>query len=292
MLLPIRLRPSGGGIIRPYPSLPRINWNHPLAADLQFYHYDRGDGGYDITQGRNMSFVTSTILIRVLTTWGYTYEGNGSASDGIQYASNNFLRALPPMSWGCGFSRATSGSEVGAQFFCRQANNLGSAPFINWTVEDRAGGTVNNVSVAVNSGGTLTEATGTVLGLNAYHAVTAVCPDTATLNWWADGVKQTGLSGLTIQSVTSGDNVLLYTDKGGPGGFQRNIYWGAFWSRALNANEVAQLWKDPYCFLIYPEDDIFAELVGTSAAFTWLQMDEAYPRIPEHYWKRRIIRHD
>ena len=37
------------------------------------------------------------------------------------------------------------------------------------------------------------------------------------------------------------------------------------WNRALSQTELVYLHNDPYCFLWYPEDDIFAEMVGLAA---------------------------
>jgi hypothetical protein len=38
------------------------------------------------------------------------------------------------------------------------------------------------------------------------------------------------------------------------------------WNRALSANELVYLHTNPYNFLIWPDDDVFAELVGAAAA--------------------------
>jgi len=46
------------------------------------------------------------------------------------------------------------------------------------------------------------------------------------------------------------------------------IHYGALWRRKITSAEAMQLHKDPYCFLIYPEDEMFATLVGVAAATT------------------------
>jgi hypothetical protein len=40
-------------------------------------------------------------------------------------------------------------------------------------------------------------------------------------------------------------------------GFPGKIFYGAIWNRSLQASEARLLHDDPWCFLLYPEDELF-----------------------------------
>lgn len=253
---------------KPWNSIPQINWGHPLTKNLLFYHYDTGAGGYDLARSRKLSFRTANPISRIATRFGTGYQFPSSVADGIQYLSDPSVRILPPFGWACGFLRTAASAELDALFNCRAANNITGAPFCNWGIAINHLSTAGNIGCAVNSAGAKADTVGVVSPLNSYQVIVATCPDTANLAWWINGKPQTTKTGLTIQNVSVGDNIVLGTDGGGPGGFLGQIYWSAFWNRKLTQQEALQLYLDPYCFLIYPEDEVFAELVGVTAVTT------------------------
>lgn len=260
---------SRRGNRKPWSSIPRIDWSHPLTANLLFYHYDTGTGGYDLAQSREMTLRTANGIPRGHSQWGSGYNFANTTADGIQYQSTGGLRSAPPFSWATGFNRPVAATESGASFFSRAANDFGTNPFVNWGFDVNHLSNAGTVGANVNSGGSFQSTVSVTASLGAYHSLLATCPAAATsIVWWFDGLPQTTKTGLTIQSITTGDNTVIGTDGGGPNGYQGWVYYGAFWNRLLTQAEATLLHLNPYCFLIYPEDDIFAELVGVTAATT------------------------
>src|SRR6266576_5345703 len=170
------------GNIKPWTSIPRINWRHPLAHGLLFYHYDTGCGGYDLAGNRKWNLSSANRLPRKSSRWGTGYVIPNSTADGIKYTGDAKLRILSPMSWAAGFNRTVSATNGGNQFFCRSANSF-AVPTVNWGIEDQKAGVTNAVDITFNNGGALSGShTSVVLGLNAYHAVVGSSPNTSTIN--------------------------------------------------------------------------------------------------------------
>lgn len=256
MQLPIISR---RGQHRPYNSIPRINWAHPLARGLVFYHYDAGgvDIG-DLARNRPMAQITATSLGRASSQWGTAYLATSSnTADGVKYSSDAALRLAAPFSFAAGFYKTGTATEDTANFFWRN---------VNWAVCDNTnvGGVTGKAGiVVVGWTGNFVPAAAEVN--NTYRSIIASVAATSA-NWWANGVAQTPIVGQTYSPTNTGDDISVGTDGFGPGGFQGSVFWGGTWNRSLTDAEALQLHLDPYCFLIYPEDEMFAMLVGAAAA--------------------------
>lgn len=72
----------------------------------------------------------------------------------------------------------------------------------------------------------------------------------------APNTTSTAQLGCGVGVVSPGSGVLQAT----------SLYVGYIWNRVLSADEHMTLHLDPYCFLIYPEDELFATAMGTITA--------------------------
>jgi hypothetical protein len=110
--------------------------------------------------------------------------------------------------------------------------------------------------------------------------------------------QSTNLTGLVINTLPANlqpcINCFAPSSAGGGSNFDGAILWAGIWqNRIFSQAEARQLADDPWCLLIYPEDEIAATLVGaTAAGFTWSETGEALRMLPKGHWLREMVRHD
>jgi len=260
------------GQTRPWTSIPRINWAHPLTSDLVFYGYDAGGTVLDLVNGGiGKIFSSTTHLTRAASPFGmgFKYGGTGTSdSVSLPLAStkvSTFANTTAPFSQAIGamgtlntangyivaLGSASAGADnTGFAVFTTGASGLATASFNN-------GGSVPGFSRAFTPG--------------VYHTLISVATTTAAATLYFDGKFDSTFSGTTVNAITA-QQVNFNTGQAGAaafgGGLLGFVYYYAGWTRALTAFEALQLHSDPYCFLIYPEDEVFATLVGATAAPT------------------------
>jgi hypothetical protein len=88
--------------------------------------------------------------------------------------------------------------------------------------------------------------------------------------FYINGISSsTGTSSLAIYTAaTSRYYFGIYDGTGTSNAPDFTILFAGGWNRALTASEALSWAQDPYGFLIYPEDEMFATMVGAVAAFT------------------------
>lgn len=270
--------PSGRkGQAKPYASIPRIDWTHPLSKGLFIYCYDSG------------GIVTDLVSNKVGKRNGANFGVGGSKfGRGVQYPGaglevstefpNSNLAALTNAVHATGiFSYATAwyvtalpaafastfvfGDAVGSGFGIYQGINSPSE--VQLFTNDAQG---TGVTTTLNT-------------TNAFHTALAVCPTSATQIGYFDGVNvgsgtQSNISGETDLEPIFGAFQTNATVGDGDGVLGQ-MYYGAVWNRPLTAREALQLHLDPYCFLIYPEDELF--IVGVTAGGTAVTADSGVP---------------
>lgn len=267
MLLPIYHR----GQRKPYGSIPRINWDHPLSRNLISYGYDVGCGPIDLVTGGQRTITTATNPpfggpkaskygsgLTSIETAGvvaglYTLPGNSDISN---------LVVSAPYSFACGIMYTTApGVGYFERIFSTCDTTSGTPVLIgaaNVAADDYF---FQFVSGAVQN----TTAAG-ALKVNQFQTLLGVALTGTTTACYVDGalsispsVTTTGAATPTALPTFHGSRNLAVAVMGG------FIYYGALWkNRALTASEARLLHDDPYCFLIYPEDEMFESLVGVS----------------------------
>ena len=254
------------GQAKPFNSIPRINWRHPLAQGLAFYVYDAAGCFVDLVNGG----------IGRLTLSGGTPSKVGSSpfGGGLNFNSpasyNADCLSMPPAQGAMPIGTALpytlacatvytgtqgaagggaglhqpSGSNVQGVAFCPAATSA-TKMTLHWS-----SGVYNDMS--------------TVFALNAFQSWAVVPTSATTATAYSNGVVDAsgtlvGL-GATTNTLVTPQIVFNNNDAsggGGTGGLTGFWCYFAGWNRSLTATEIAALHFDPYCFLRFAEDDIF-----------------------------------
>jgi len=246
------------GQAKPWSSIPRINWAHPLAQNLVVYGYDAGGVVIDLVNGGVGFTTTATTAGRGSSKFGsgYKYTSGGGA---IRLPFTPRINSVvPPFSIACSFfvTAVTAGNAL----FCL-ADTTASAPVymsFDSATTMRAG--------FVNGADDLTYTVPSIL--NSYHSMVGVGASTTSIAAYFDGSSRATSANNPTSAFPAAAPIFNSFDLDGLNGNTTAgfIYYGALWTRALNDEEILQLHFDPYCFLIYPEDEIFSEWVGTITA--------------------------
>src|SRR6516164_8605550 len=143
---------SRGGQAKPFPSIPRIDWAHPLAQGLIFYGYDTGAGTiFDLCSFNNAKETRlGTVDPNSISAFGsgITYGGAGTRYFNSGAAIQNLTSGN--LSCACAFVKTgTVGSFT--RPFGRTANNGGSNPYANYAFDiNAAGGGQSQIQVDFN----------------------------------------------------------------------------------------------------------------------------------------------
>lgn len=272
---------SRRGQNRPYGSIPRINRAHPLAANLKIYTYDAGGVIIDLVNG----------CVGSLVSLGGATVSNASSKigGGIKFTSNGGLNdeyvVFPQNPAANTFSAANPNyTEIVGTFYtaapslapfninvvvgiCGQNNNgaTGGAQFVNTP----NGASQNTLAVIWANGATISTYNQTI-AQNTFQTWGTIATGATTATFYANGNFEQNLTGIgsTVYDLVAngfGGGQLYYAQGGGvSSGIAGFVPFFACWDRRLSAAEMLQVHNDPYCFLIYPEDEMFAMLVGVT----------------------------
>lgn len=262
------------GTTKPYNSVPRIDWSHPLAAGLATYCYDAGGSIIDLVYGHQM-----------------TMGANGTAPFGSQQSQFGRGKQIPLDGWGfmppfpvgkiapfggtAPFSAAmgtlftgTTGpsSPDSACATIQDAANTEDTFFGFNTFPPTDGTNPNKVAAVFTNANVCTFNINIAPGTFQAWSMTAI---TGSAQLYYNGAADNTYSGTTTFNSDTTAQVMYNTASintgqqfgNGANGF---IFYFAMWGRPLSAQEHLQLSQDPYCFLIYPEDEIFETLIGVS----------------------------
>jgi len=277
---------------KPFNSIPSINWLHPLSANLKFYHYDPGDGscGVDLVKGKK-SFVGNSTKPSVLNSpFGKALGGTTTTGTLNQkYTVDKDLTFAPSglLSCSVGYFLKGTCAEGNTPFF----GILTSGGTRRWCFQ-YPGSSTTTLGVTGSSTTAFGTATPTA---GKFHSIAfANVTNASAVNIWHDGGRLLTTSAApSMGTAAVGDQIWMLNDAFQASSSQAMPFYGGIWQRLLLADEALQLHNDPYCLLWYPEDDIFASLVGVSASpFTWLTMDDSHFRMPSSHSVREMIRHD
>ena len=255
---------------KPFGSIPRINPAHPLASGLVTYCYDLGGIIIDlVNNGRATLFSSTTHAQRGSSPFGNAFKyGATSSSDWATFRTNPNV--------------TTFGTRIPYTIAC--ATFYTGAPIVNTVVvgpstNDNGGnqgpvfwidGTNTLFSVVLNNANPHDFAQARTT--NTFQSWVCAVTSTTAATFYANGTSDAGsFSGSATTQSNSGLAVVFngggYTTAQFTGGAGNGlVYYYAGWNRVLTSAEALLLHTDPYCFLIYPEDEMFAELVNIAAA--------------------------
>ncbi|MGC2393841.1 MAG: LamG-like jellyroll fold domain-containing protein [Methylovirgula sp.] len=256
------LLPTRRGQVKP-PGIPRINWAHPIAQGLILYAYDAGGNGlYDLVGG--IPFMPTGAPPRGVSALGAGYNfASGKYFSAPSTAIIRSVTAAPPWTCACAFPGYSYIS--GATPFYRAGNHNSDEPYVNWDFQYDIFSA--NFGFLLNSGGNVVQVGDNAnVAASGFHSLVGVANSGSSASFFVDGANNGTTSGLTIESYNTLDDFYLGGDDSGGDTWGSRVLYGAFWNRALSPAEILQLHLDPYCFLIFPEDEIFVEWVGSSAA--------------------------
>jgi hypothetical protein len=283
--IPVRAR---FGQAKPYTSIPRINWGHPLAKGLVSYLHDCGGGVViDLVTGKLckvVSFGTLTNNPRITPTvlGGTAWNSNGGQAGNngnswgivapIASIQDNLTNAAP-YSFASGYMPrgAIASSVVFGTIFCFSDTTGANVPFY-MGIDDS-----NHLAIIFSNGSLRTIAVSPPV--NGYATTAGVLTSaTSGTCYHVDAVN--GFNSQTNTETTysfTGHQGCLYTDNvpgsnvgGVDSAFNGTIFYGAAWkNRALTAAEVRLLHQDPWCLLVYAEDEAFNTLKGTTGGIAY-----------------------
>jgi len=272
------------GPAKPYASIPRIDWTHPLADSLIFYAYDAGGVIYDLVSGGGSGKITTstTHITRTISKEGYGLKYPGTAtSDSV---------SLPLASKATqGFTNTAPFSAAVGVFGSVGVNN-GYFTSTGDATTDVAGFTVQATTFGFNfNNGGSQVAFNTAVSANNYHTGVAVATSSTAATLYFDGKLDHSVTAITTTNATTSQQVNFNSGTASSvnfgGGWNGFVHYWAGWNRVLSAAEAGLLHSDPYCFLIYPEDEVFNTLVGVVAAaaalpFNTLWVPVTQPLVP------------
>jgi hypothetical protein len=249
---------------KPWNSIPRLNWAHPLTKGMVFYGYDTGCGlVVELVYGLKSSLLNSPQPPPRPTAFGQgnKYVSGGGSANFPATTGTNAMLANHPYSIACawyltalpslGFTGIFGMNETGSTtdnailLFGTASND------VQWAVANN-----NPTPLAINT-------------INQYHTFlgTNSNPTATAQNIYFDG-KLAGTTAIAAAATTTAAQPIFNSNSGGAGagnGVNGWVYYGIVWNRTISAAEARKLHDDPYCFLIYPEDEMGATLVGATA---------------------------
>lgn len=268
LLVPYRL---DRGQLKRSTSIPRIDWSHPLARGLISYGYDAGNGPIDlVTRGwRTIGNATNPPFGGVKSSKygiGLSSVATASVTLGLYNLPGGpvieSLAAAAPYTAACGLMLTATPVNQGFSSIFATCDATFNTPILMGAAYN---GTTDYYFEFAN-----TAPQPTALGavkINQFQTLTAVALTSSTAACYVDGVLSISPAVTTTLAATSGARPSFHglrntAGQHVEGGF---IYYGALWKgRALTAAEVRLLHSDPYCFLIYPEDEMWARRVPSS----------------------------
>jgi hypothetical protein len=232
------------------------------------YAYDAGSGPIDLVTGGQRA-ITNTVNPPFggpkATKYGTALTSiSGTTTLGIvTMPSNPVLESFhnfAPYTFACGFMLTTtpgSGSNPILFSVCDAATStpIKFGPAFN-TATDFAVSMGDNASIATATG---------LLKINQFQSIVASATTSNNSNLYIDGALALATAASTTGGSMTGARMAFhgYRNAAGqnvPGG---SVYFGVVWKgRALTAAEARLLHDNPYCFLIYPEDELFDTVGG------------------------------
>jgi hypothetical protein len=256
------------GYAKTYVSFPRIDWTNSLTHGLVGCYLPGTFGGMPIGVGPTLARGDGGAGSRVMTKEGYGYKTATAATN------TGFIGPAPTSFTGSAFSVYWRGVLLGtADDFTSLVGvtytNADSDPFEVHSLCVDQGVSATNISAQWNTAATYTLGT-FVNTTSSRNKNIGLCG-----TFLAGGNAVLYIGGVSVASdvfgagapTVSGPQIVINQYVPGTGRSPNatcNLVF--FWNRQLLATEVLQLELSPHAFLIYPEEDMIALMVGAAAA--------------------------
>lgn len=262
------------GQIKPYNSLPSIDWAHPLADGLATYCYDAGGFIIDLVRGCFLTTVacSGSQQFQFGRQLAIPNAGYGYMPPFPTGHTGPFGSAAPYSAWLATFFTGATGPSFpdSACVTIQDANNTEDTFFGFNTTPATDPSFPNNVACLFsNSNAANFNVTKTI---GQFQTWGVSVPTVNSAFQYANGnVDNQSYTGSTIWTSDTTAQIMYNTASINSGqtfgnGINGFIPGFGMWSRALKQADFVQLNQDPWCFLIYPEDEMLNQLVGTSVA--------------------------
>lgn len=241
---------------------PRINWKNPLTNGLLYCYLPGGSGGsiaYNLT-GLGCDLVGASSFSTVVTPEGLAGFGDTTNTNMISLSAPVFT---PTTAATCLWRGINLGHDLGDKpmiGICSANLGLKSVMadifstndyLLGWTSTD---GTFHKSgdfrpsqdNSIISFGGTFQSGGNNLTYVNGLVKASASFGSSNPFKY--DSTSRVTIGSNSIITGHSGVNTLM----------------ASIWNRALSSNEILSLHNNPYQFLDYPQDDIFAELIGVS----------------------------
>jgi hypothetical protein len=269
----IPVRPFKARLIRA--GIPRIDWHHPLTFGLVGCWLPGLTRGYDLTDNCSpMAYSTSGTI----QSFGSEIEGSVLPGGQTTTEGNIYSVVAPSVFKGWnnfslyyrGVLHGTAGNQFNYLLYIAFDNGNATPPYEICSIGDpNSAGALTTVSVNWNNSGGEQKGTGVDFTGNSLIS----CLGTLTVGGnnilYRDGLQvasnawNTGGTGQATTSATTAIQINGWTFGGRFA--SPSCYMACAWNRTLSAAEAQYLDADPYGFLIWPEDEIFATWVGAAA---------------------------
>lgn len=262
MQLPVLWR---RGQQKPWPSIPRINLAHPLAQKLAIYCYDIGGSYIDLVNG-GQSALTSTSG-RASSKFGLGVSFPSATSFGSMPQNNNatLVGQTAPFSVAIATFYPAALGAIDATLVCtgEVANTANTAIAFST-------GNPSSIMGAIYDNGAFNETYNQAAAVATFQSWGYTAKSTSAGDLYANGALDKSVTGITTTLAVGTSQVMFNSAQANTqafgGGLNGFLPYFAIWNnRVLTAADWRQLHDDPYCFLIYPEDEIFASLIGLQA---------------------------
>lgn len=239
--------------------IPKINWSHPLAANLVSYWFDTGFGIHvDLVTGDYTTAnpnTTGTFPAVRQTSFGSA--GNFTGTADTQSRNKAGLQNLAqPYSFAMGWYQfAAVGGSAGNTLWFSQNDNVAPTTGIGFICT-----VTTNVEpqVANNNLGT-----GFTPAVNSFNVFVVAANGATSWPAWCNG--KLIATGTTTTAFTAANTMFYSFNDGHFGGPNAVFFFGAVWNgRALTITEAQLLYTQPYCFLLPQESSMPALFVSVA----------------------------
>jgi hypothetical protein len=257
------------GQAKPWASIPRINWAHPLTYGLVFYGYDLGGRMIDLVGGSvGIIGAGGSQPDRIITPFGYGTSWTGLAANGTEWSFPNVINpsltiSNAPYSYACGFYETARPATLSTSV-CFALATAGN--FAVLMAPDQAANGDFTAFFGVSAASTINIGSGNTL--NTFNSAIAVANSASTGTLFLNTASSSA-AGMTNTGTLAGAVPLFNSFEvgGADKDFTGTVFYGAIWQpRAITQSEALSIYTDPYQFLIYPEDDVLSSWVGTAGA--------------------------
>jgi hypothetical protein len=255
--LPGQIKPGG---------VPKINWSHPLAANLISYWFDTGQGFYLDLVTKEISVLGGVSFPPIdASPYGTGFKYISSLRQGMQEPNNFPIQSwVAPFSWAAGFLQLNAPSLTTAPTYFGLADAIGDTPLSFYYSN---GGVTLRAYAGNQAGAGLSMGSAPVNG--TFNVAVAAALDSTTKAAWLNGISQGTETGVSTSYSGANLKTLVNQFRTGSGTSEQvgaQVFFGAIWSRSLSAQEALQLYLDPYCFLMPADMPVVAGLSQAAAA--------------------------